>query len=130
MVHAVICPVSSSQTKQELIYLDFQGSFGVEGDVEVMDVAIGDITFEKDTALLVIGHQRLEGKRVGLTKPFAVIKKRTTGFEDAMETDGGFAAAASYDVVCLIREKYVFSNRPGLIVQENHRGLGRIGFNK
>ncbi|KAI9020863.1 hypothetical protein CLU79DRAFT_754130 [Phycomyces nitens] len=121
MVHAVICPVSDSQTNQELVYLDFQGSFSTDQDALVMNVAIGDISFEKDTALLVIGHQRLEGKRVGLLKPFAVIRKRT-GLES---TVGGFSAAVTYDVVCLIKEKYVFSNRPGLIVQENSRGLNK-----
>jgi chromosome transmission fidelity protein 8 len=34
---------------------------------------------------------------------------------------------ASYDVVSIIKEKYVFSQRPGLIVQENLRNLTRIG---
>lgn len=35
--------------------------------------------------------------------------------------------AAYFDTVAILREKYVFSQRPGLLVQENLRGLTRIG---
>lgn len=50
-----------------------------------------------------------------LAKPFAAIHKRV----DSMEN--------YYDVVCIIKEKYVFFQRPALFVPENLRNLARIG---
>ncbi|KAI8381323.1 Ctf8-domain-containing protein [Radiomyces spectabilis] len=122
MVHTVIRPLSRSENKQELVYLDFQGSFVADDHANVSDAYIGDLTLEKDKAILSIGHHRLEGKKVKLPKPFAVIQKSE---QDLMETDT--SPGAYYDVVTILREKYVFNTRPGLVVEESMRGFTKIG---
>ncbi|RCH99172.1 Chromosome transmission fidelity protein 8 [Rhizopus azygosporus] len=115
MVNIVIHPYNQSSQKQDLLVLDFQGSFDSGEVVDLSLVKFGNVTLNENSAELVIGHHRLVGKKVKLPKPYAVIHKR----KDSME--------ASYDVVSFIKEKYVFSQRPGLIVQENLRNLTRIG---
>ncbi|KAI8080688.1 uncharacterized protein B0P05DRAFT_539174 [Gilbertella persicaria] len=120
MVNISIYPYINSEKKQELICLDFQGSFDSGDATELDNMEIGDLTLEDDSAVLVIGHHRLVGKKAKLPKPYAVIYKRKKE-EDAMEE------GTSYDVVTILKEKYVFTGRPGLIVQESLRGLTRIG---
>ncbi|ORY94446.1 hypothetical protein BCR43DRAFT_494025 [Syncephalastrum racemosum] len=111
MVHAVICPLNTS-TSRELVLLEFQGSF--ESTLpNVSSAFIGDISIDNDEAFLAIGHHKLTGKRATLSKPMAVIKKRD-------ETE-------AYDTVCIIKHKYIFASRPALVVQESLRGLTRIG---
>lgn len=76
----------------------------------------------------MIGHQRLVGKKVQLSKPFAVIKKRKIIETATMDIDDDPSQPAAYfDTVAILREKYVFAQRPSLVVQENLRGLTRIG---
>lgn len=123
MVHIVIHPLQTSNKTEELIYLDFQGSFESSSEeANVSNIEIGDLTLQENSALLIIGHHKLTGKKVKLPKPFAVIHKKKIDKDD-MEEDTGVC----YDVVTILKEKYVFSVRPGLIVQESLRGLTRIG---
>ncbi|KAI7904482.1 Ctf8-domain-containing protein [Cokeromyces recurvatus] len=121
MVHVIINSYKNSTHKEDLILLDFQGSFHVKDEVNLDNLKVGDLTLEQDSAILVIGHHRLVGKKVQLTKPFAVIhKNETNAMVDEEEEE------VSYDVVKILKEKYIFTNRPGLIVQENRRGLSRM----
>lgn len=46
MVHAVICPLTSSSENKELVLLEFQGSFDTGEEPTVQNVKIGDIHFE------------------------------------------------------------------------------------
>lgn len=125
MVHVVIHSHSTSNKTEELLYLDFQGSFDSADNLDVSNIEIGDLTLLDDSATLIIGHHKLVGKKVKLPKPYAVIHRQKAEDEDAMMEDG--KSGISYDVVTILREKYVFSNRPGLIVQESLRGLTKIG---
>ncbi|KAI9244648.1 Ctf8-domain-containing protein [Helicostylum pulchrum] len=118
MVHVVIHSYKDSVQTQDLIYLDFQGSFESVDNIQLSNVDIGDLTLSTDSAQLIIGHHKLTGKKVKLQRPLAVIHKR----RDMMDEGGD-----EYDVVTILKEKYVFSDRPGLIVQESLRGLTRIG---
>lgn len=124
MVNIVIHSLQNSEKKEELVYLDFQGSFDSPENPDVSNIEIGDLTLKDDSALLIIGHHKLVGKKVKLPKPFAVLHKRKREQDDMME-DGKDGVV--YDVVTILKEKYVFSGRPGLIVQESLRGLARIG---
>lgn len=119
MVHVVIHSYKDSVQTQDLIYLDFQGSFESVDNIQLSNVDIGDLTLSTDSAQLIIGHHKLTGKKVKLPKPLAVIHKR----KDMMDEGG----CGEYDVVTILKDKYVFSGRPGLIVQESLRGLTRIG---
>ncbi|CEP14168.1 hypothetical protein [Parasitella parasitica] len=122
MVHVAIHSYRHSNNKEELVYLDFQGSFDVGDEPQLDNLELGDLTLEDESATLIIGHHRLIGKKVKLPQPFAVIHKRKTDLDMQEEQDG-----VCYDVVTILKEKIVFSNRPGLIVQESLRGLTRIG---
>ncbi|KAI9255058.1 Ctf8-domain-containing protein [Phascolomyces articulosus] len=129
MVCAVIFPLQTSkQGDPSLILLEFQGNFQ-SSETQVQNLKMGDITFNNDKATLVVGHHRIEGKKVKLPKPFAIIRKRPQEGEEMMDTDTATNTTSSvvYDTVTILKEKYVFSQRPGLIVQESLRGLTRIG---
>ncbi|EIE88391.1 hypothetical protein G6F46_006333 [Rhizopus delemar] len=115
MVNIIIQPHNTSCQKQDLVILEFQGGFNSSEVVDLSDVDIGNLSLNENSAELVVGHQRLLGKKVKLAKPFAAIHKRV----DSMEN--------YYDVVCIIKEKYVFFQRPALFVPENLRNLARIG---
>ncbi|KAI9309153.1 Ctf8-domain-containing protein [Cunninghamella echinulata] len=128
MVHAVIHSLAHSDNKQQLVLLEFQGSFYAHDQV-VKDIKIGDIEFNNDRATVIIGHHRIEGIKKKLPKPVAIIHKRHKQ-QNTMEIDqidDGKLPITEYDVTTIIREKYVFSNRPRLVVKENLRGLTRIG---
>lgn len=92
---------------------------------------MGLMSWRQDIAYLVIGHQRVEGKKVKLAKPFAVIKKRPKNDEHRMDIDDDdddeTRSSSYYDTVAILREKYVFTQRPSLMVHETLRGLTRIG---
>ncbi|KAI8637380.1 hypothetical protein BD408DRAFT_424668 [Parasitella parasitica] len=122
MVHVAIHSYRHSNKKEELLYLDFQGSFDVGDEPRLDYLELGELTLQDESATLIIGHHRLIGKKVKLLKPFAVVHKRKTDLDMLEEQDG-----VCYDVVTILKEKYVFPNRPGLIVQESLRGLARIG---
>ncbi len=74
---------------------------------------------------MIIGHHMLEGKIVNLSKPLAVLKKRSTNkilphsTEDSedMDVDGesrpeDASAAPEYDIVAVVKRKVLFSKRP------------------
>jgi chromosome transmission fidelity protein 8 len=138
MVHVIINSHVNSNDQKELLFLDFQGSFDVGEHVDLSNIKVGDLTLKevkhnspscmklvltikKDSAMLVIGHHRLVGKKVKLPKPLAVMKKQPVEQEEM--SDGQLY----YNVVTILREKYVFSNRPGLMVHQSLRGLSRVG---
>ncbi|KAI7848956.1 Ctf8-domain-containing protein [Circinella umbellata] len=131
MVCAVIYSLKESkQNNSNIVLLEFQGNFQ-SNETQVNNLKMGDISFNNDKATLMIGHHRVEGKKVKLLKPFAIIRKREKNQEqeeqDKMIMDESSSSSVIYDTVIILREKYVFSHRPGLLVQESLRGLTRIG---
>ncbi|KAI8350380.1 hypothetical protein BD560DRAFT_337620 [Blakeslea trispora] len=120
MVNIVIHSHNNSNRKEELICLEFQGSFDSGDATELGNLEVGDLTLEGDSAVLITGHHRLVGKKAKLSKPLAVMHKKQKE-PDSMEE------GTAYEVVTLLKEKYIFSGRPGLIVQESLRGLTKIG---
>ncbi|ORZ23511.1 Ctf8-domain-containing protein [Absidia repens] len=127
MVQAVIHSWVTSDNKKELSLLEFQGSFHGNGDDQMKNVKIGDIEVDKDKMFLLIGHHRIEGVRKKLLKPLAVIHKRTTS-ATTMDIDqiNDTGPAMEYDVTTIIKEKFVFTNRPRLIVKESLRGMTKF----
>ncbi|KAI8987232.1 Ctf8-domain-containing protein [Mycotypha africana] len=122
MVQVIIEPGKSSADQSNLIILDFQGSFDIGDQLDFRNLKIGDLNLQENSAELIIGHHRLIGKKITLAKPFAVIRKRKQ-VEDAMTDE----ETVQYDVTAIVKEKYVFSTRPGLMVQQSLRGLTKIG---
>jgi hypothetical protein len=67
---------------------------------------IGQLTLEKGGTMpvLIVGLSRLEGSVVKLPNPLLVIKKRPSSSSSSV--------GASYDVLGVVREKYLFKTRP------------------
>ena len=84
----------------ELIILELQGTLEIE-DKELKNLKIGNISFNNGKVFLIIGNHKLNGSKVMLEKPIAVMKKRKTN-------------NVTYNVLGLIKQKFVFNTRPSL----------------
>ncbi|TPX35273.1 hypothetical protein SmJEL517_g02232 [Synchytrium microbalum] len=171
---------------RDWILLEVQGSLEIDDDT-LQNAVLGSMQLNKDCPVLTIGHHRLEGKRITLSKPLALIRRkeiksiwssknsaaasrsasrptsrvnsrasspvRTHNISndvdgDAMDVDQGggaqtmnssqttvyggmagsaeevdpFAVTPEWETVCVIRYKYIFSQRPETTVRQEHRG--------
>lgn len=72
-------------------------------------------------ASIIIGHHKLEGERATLGKPLAVLKKRsgTSGKAVDQETSLPTPGSVKYDVEGVIRWKYIFKDRPRLLISKS-----------
>jgi chromosome transmission fidelity protein 8 len=64
--------------------------------------------------ILIIGNHYLEGKRVALKKPLAILNKdeQQTDAAASMELDTDQSQAVDYRLAGVIKFKYIFKNRP------------------
>ncbi|WZN64726.1 hypothetical protein HKI87_10g62830 [Chloropicon roscoffensis] len=69
---------------------------------------------DETKATVIIGHHKLEGEKVTLSKPLAVLKKRREGTGDGPDGDG----RVKYDVEGVIRWKFIFKERPRLLISK------------
>ncbi|KAL5504223.1 hypothetical protein ACEPAH_8297 [Sanghuangporus vaninii] len=101
----------------ELILIELQGSFHVEGDASGQLAA--QLSLDNETKpTMLIGHNLLEGKIVNLAKPLAVLRKKD---DDLMQVDGESSQedtgrACEYDMVAIVKRKVLFSKRPMPVV--------------
>jgi hypothetical protein len=61
---------------------------------------------------MIISHHKLQGEVVKLKKPFAVLEKKHN--PGSTETE--------YEIVAVLRKKYVFATRPQPLVDEESKG--------
>lgn len=87
-------PISSSSTPSERMLLELQGTLEFMSD----DQTIGSLNWNGQTPTLVIGHHRLTGKVVNLTKPIYVLSKE----KDPL----------GFNIISVVNKKLVFRNRP------------------
>lgn len=66
---------------------------------------------QQGKAVVIIGNNLIEGSKQKLPKPLAVLKKNVKSKEEG-GTDVDNANNAEYLVVGVVREKYIFKNRP------------------
>ena len=87
--------------------IEIQGGKTHEGDLAVATLKLAGSG--QDTVVMTVGYHQLEGKRVPLKKPLAVMEKT----EDS-HPDGG----VGYSVVGVIRNKYLFKTRPRAMISK------------
>ncbi|GAB5592507.1 hypothetical protein Unana1_07407 [Umbelopsis nana] len=126
MTLQIVIPSSQNSQNQDpqLVLIEFQGTLECNQH-DLRGISVGDLEEDnKGKVYLTVGHHKLEGKKTKLSKPLAVISKRSTENLDAMDTDQ--LRPVTYDIVNILKEKYVFAHRPSLLVQEDLRGLMKV----
>eukprot|EP01091_Cochliopodium_minus_P001881 TRINITY_DN11842_c0_g1_i1.p1 TRINITY_DN11842_c0_g1~~TRINITY_DN11842_c0_g1_i1.p1 ORF type:complete len:108 (-),score=28.28 TRINITY_DN11842_c0_g1_i1:96-419(-) len=86
---------------KEFAIIELQGTLELENTNEFQKMKIGNISLNNGKAVLIIGNHKLNGTLSNLDKPLAVMKK--------MKKD-----KISYNILGLIKQKYVFNTRPSL----------------
>ena len=89
------------KNEQEFYIIELQGTIETNTD------EIGQLEFINDTPYIQIGHHRLTGSMINLTKPLAIMSKE----ED------------SYNVVSVVNKKIIFKTRPEHILSDSLIGL-------
>ncbi|THH04527.1 hypothetical protein EW145_g5459 [Phellinidium pouzarii] len=113
---------------EEVILIELQGSFEVEGNQSGQLAASLKLGENDSKPTMMVGRNLLEGKIVNLPKPLAVLVKKSTGrktqraqssnSDDAIETEGNFKGdgMCEYDMLAVVKRKVLFSKRPMPIV--------------
>ncbi|VDK49533.1 unnamed protein product [Anisakis simplex] len=87
---------------KQWILIELQGGLeSCSGEIRGQ-LMVGNLCWDNDTAVFVLGHQVVEGKAKTLDKPFVVLAKGEKTTEN--------------EVVAIIRKKILFSLRPKPIV--------------
>jgi chromosome transmission fidelity protein 8 len=73
---------------------------------------VGTLTATDDTSVqLVIGYHRLEGTKMALKKPVAILEKIESNDDDDNDDN-----EVRYKVIGVVREKLIFKQRPRAII--------------
>jgi chromosome transmission fidelity protein 8 len=112
-VHHMRIVIRSSDELGGWNLIELQGELFVpEGSYDGKE--IGKLSERDGVPILVLGNHFLEGKRVALKKPFAIIMKKDqpehAPIDQEAEKHG--TTCADYSMVGVIRYKYLFKNRP------------------
>ncbi|KAJ3074606.1 Chromosome transmission fidelity protein 8 [Podochytrium sp. JEL0797] len=100
---------------EEWALIEVQGAVESEDGVDVSGMLMGRVTFDKEMVpFLVVGRHRLKGERVSLKLPFAVVRQEIVGMGEG---------SRDCEVVCILKHKYLFSERPVPILSEQNVGL-------
>ena len=87
-------PISASNEISEVMLIELQGTIEFRSD----DLTIGSLIWNDQIPTLVVGHHRLTGKIVHLTKPIYVMDKTKDPH--------------SFNIKSMISKKIVFKSRP------------------
>ncbi|KAK6094872.1 hypothetical protein MT418_005141 [Batrachochytrium dendrobatidis] len=139
-------------TSNTVILVELQGSIeaqaivGSDNQVSVSGIHIGEMFIDKDTALLYIGNHILDGRKVGLLKPLAILAKvastKPHGMAISNQSNGPDISAQDsqsvvniqdrskqhifYEAVHLITHKYVFKTRPQHLVTAHNKDFAGL----
>eukprot|EP00898_Chlorokybus_atmophyticus_P000398 jgi/Chlat1/1359/Chrsp119S08663 len=106
---------------EEWALVELQGELDIKAAATLQGLEIGRMRLnhpQQNTITLTIGYHELEGKEVALKKPFAVLRKRRTPIivkDDKADSDDS-TAGVEYDIVGVVRRKYLFKTRPRAII--------------
>ncbi|KAI8615721.1 hypothetical protein BC830DRAFT_1228834 [Chytriomyces sp. MP71] len=103
----------------------------VQGSVDgaAPGARMGTVHFdENNQPLLQVGRHRLKGVRVPLDMPFAVLRRQKKD-GNSMDADCG-NEGRPHEVVCVVRFKYLFKERPVAVLSETNVGLSGLAKRK
>lgn len=125
-------PDLANISHEEVVLIELQGSLEVEctNITESDGKLIGKLKIDENKPTLLIGHHLLEGQITTLTKPIAVLHRKSalsprradSGKENhasdkQMNVDENESSASvEWDVIAVVKRKIIFSKRPMPIV--------------
>ncbi|ORY29230.1 hypothetical protein BCR33DRAFT_724741 [Rhizoclosmatium globosum] len=83
--------------------------------VSLGGASLGLVEFDEGTPTLIIGRHKLRGKMETLKLPLAVLRQEP---------------GSNTDLLCVIKYKYIFSDRPVPILSEANVGLAQLAKQK
>ncbi|KAI9105780.1 hypothetical protein DFS34DRAFT_600852 [Phlyctochytrium arcticum] len=142
-----------SPSPHDWILIELQGALAPDGQETLAGLELGRMEIaENGIPYLYIANHKLEGKRVPIPKPLALIQKlpaptpqSSKGNSSSMQVDGPLSQADSekhstnsdanitskpserslptYEAVTIVKYKYIFKARPDYVLEEKLRGL-------
>jgi chromosome transmission fidelity protein 8 len=121
----MLIEVQSQGPLQELCIIELQGELQHDDQLQG-DLKLGTLSAHSssaDTLYLQVGYHRLEGKKVLLKKPLAVLRRMegrqasSDGGEGPLRTQ----APTGYVVHGYITSKYLFNKRPKALITNPNR---------
>ena len=117
---------SRASVPEDLLLVELQGNVEPRTAQSLDNLPLGNLTIHKnDKATLVIGNHLLTGKMVKMGKPFLAVRKVTSGGESSSSSSSSSSEGSgakggepstpqqiSYEIVSLIRNKYIFTANP------------------
>ena len=117
----MIIPFSySCDEGKKWVLIELQGIVESKEGKGVAGQELGELTFQDGAPHLTIGRHKLKGKTIKLGKPLMLTQRVGSVDTKSMETkenveDGeakDHESCIKYDIVAVIREKYLFDSRP------------------
>lgn len=112
----MIVPLKRNGDLNEWAIVELQGDLKFDSTSNANDQYIGDVHFTKTgIPIFIIGVHVLYGKEVSLSKPLAVLEKKSSPVEANAASD--FAnVKTEYIIKAIVRKKLIFKNRPKPII--------------
>ncbi|KAJ3282074.1 hypothetical protein HDU79_010285 [Rhizoclosmatium sp. JEL0117] len=107
--------LSTSTSSSEFALIEVQGAVESAAGVSLGGASLGLVEFDEGTPTLIIGRHKLRGKKETLKLPLAVLRQEP---------------GSSTDLLCVIKYKYIFSDRPVPILSEANVGLAQLAKQK
>jgi len=116
---------------EELLLVELQGDVVPRKDKSLDGLPLGTLTEYKDgKATLVIGNHLLDGTMEKLPKPFLAVRKVVTSDNstgDSPASDKELETKVAYDIVSLVRRKFIFASVPTPLNRHDPRVKNAFG---
>lgn len=116
----MILPVYSDGVRKEFCVVELQGEVehgkGLKEGFTAGTFSLHP--FDADTVYLQVGYHRLEGKRIALKKPMAILR-RISLHNAAEQGDMAQQTNPEFTVAGYIKYKYLFKNRPKALISNS-----------
>lgn len=108
-----VIPIACSSTQcPTWCLIELQGELEVQEETTSATFPVGSLcqsSFKGDALQLTIANHQLEGKKVALKKPFAILQPEATDQAGLCQ---------SYKVIGMLHDKYLFKTRPRPLISK------------